>query len=211
MDRPTTPLINTFWDDFKAQARWILSTRINRLKQSSNLILQLTSDKLQELETAYNSNPTPENLDRVKLQSRMVTQLCTEKAKQSIFFCKQRIYEQGERVGRLLAYLAHLDDRPPVVVSLKDSEGHSITDPSQVASQFLHFYKNLYKSLSTHTQRELQTYLNTIQFPRLKPEQVKLLDAPITTQDITDVIAQLAKSKAPELDGLPLEFYATYS
>lgn len=141
----------------------------------------------------------------------MVTQLCTEKAKQSIFFCRQRIYEQGERAGRLLAYLAYMNDMPPVVVSLIDTEGNSITDPFQVASQFLQFYKNLYKSRTTHTQAELQTSLNTIQFPRLKPEQVKLLDAPITTQDISDAIAQLAKSKAPGLDGLPLEFSATYS
>lgn len=126
-------------------------------------------------------------------------------------FCKQREYEKGERAGRLLAYLAHIDDRPPVVVSVRVTQGNSITDPSQVASQFQQFYESLYKSQSVHTQREIQSYLNTIQFPRLNPEQVKLMDAPITIQNVTDAIAQLAKSKVPGLDGLPLEFYATYS
>lgn len=158
LDRPRdSPTLNLYWDEFKVQAHRTLSTRINRLKQSSNLIIQLTSDKLQELESIYNSNPTPENLDKVKLQSHMVTQLYIEKAKQRIFFCKQRIYEQGERAGRLLAYLAHLDDRPPVVVSLRDPEGNSITG-------------NLYKSQSTYTQREIQNFLNMIQFPRQNPE-----------------------------------------
>lgn len=38
-----------------------------------------------------------------------------------------------------------------------------------------------------------------------------MLDAPITTQDIATALSQLAKSKASGLDGLPLEFYTTYS
>lgn len=38
-----------------------------------------------------------------------------------------------------------------------------------------------------------------------------MLDAPITTQDIATALSQLAKSKALGLDGLPLEFYTTYS
>lgn len=38
-----------------------------------------------------------------------------------------------------------------------------------------------------------------------------MLDTPITTHDISIAITQLAKSKAPGLDGLPLEFFATYS
>lgn len=53
---------------------------------------------------------------------------------------------------------------------------------------------------------KLSTY-HTV--PRLNPEQIKQLEAPITTHDITKAISQLAKSKAPGLDGL--EFYATYS
>lgn len=38
-----------------------------------------------------------------------------------------------------------------------------------------------------------------------------LLEAPITVDDISTAISQLAASKAPGSDGLPLEFYATYS
>lgn len=88
--------LNTHWDDFKNHARRILSSRINRLKRESNTILQLTSDKLLDLEVAYNSNPSCENLNRVKLQTRLVTQLHIEKAKQRVFFVN-REYTNRER------------------------------------------------------------------------------------------------------------------
>lgn len=96
-------------------------------------------------------------------------------------------------------------------MSLRDPDGNSITDPCQVATKFQQFYGNLYKTQSTYMQGDIQNYLHTLQFPGLNPEKVKLLDAPITTHDIAEAIAQLAKSKAPGLDGLPLEFYITYS
>lgn len=81
--------------------------------------MQLTSEKLQELEEACYVDPSPYNLHRVKLQARTV----------NVFFCKQRVFQLGERSGKLLAYLAHLNDKPPVVVSLVTPEGVTLTDP----------------------------------------------------------------------------------
>lgn len=81
----------------------------------------------------------------------------------------------------------------------------------QVADTFLNFYSNLFKSQSNYTSEEIRSYLHTIQFPRLNLNQIKILDTQITTQDISTAISQLAKSKAPGLDGPPLEFYTMYS
>lgn len=66
---------------------------------------------------------------KVKLQNRLVTQLHIAKARQQVFFCKQRVFEHGEQAGKLLAHLVHLNDKPPVVVSLTAPQGGIITDP----------------------------------------------------------------------------------
>lgn len=109
-----------------------------------------------------------------------------------------------------MSYLPYLDDKPPVVVSLTEPDGSVFTDPPVVADRFLRFYGDLYRSQCNHTSQEIRAYLNTLQFPSLNLEQVQLLEAPITTQDITMALS-LAKSKAPGLDGLSLEFYTTYA
>lgn len=186
----------------------ILSTWINRSNRFSKRIILKSSDKLQELEEAFNGHPSHENLDRVKLQARDVTRLYTEKARQRLFFCKQKVFENGERSGKLLAYLAHLDNKPPVVVSLLDSDGNIPTDPPKVAAKLKSFYNTLYTSQSLHSAQDIRDYLQTIQFPHLTADQLKMLEAPITTDDITTALSQLAKSKAP---GLTLEFYTVYS
>lgn len=94
------------------------------------MIVKLIADKLQELEEAYHMHPSPENLGRVKLQARTMSQLYLEKARQKVFFCKARVYEHGEKAGKLLAYLAHLDDKPPVVLSLTGPDGRMMTNPT---------------------------------------------------------------------------------
>lgn len=107
------------------------------------------------------------------------------------------MFEYGERSGKLLAYLAHLDAHPPVVVSLTDPQGNDITDLQQVAEEFGKFYRTLYTSRVTHTPQETRDYLAGVKFPKLTKDQLDLLDAPITKEDISEAISCLAASKAP--------------
>lgn len=123
------------WESFKLHVKMLLSTRISRYKLSSKSALRQAEARLDSLEQAFRLNPSVDTVLSVKVQSRLVNTLHFEKAKQKIFFCKKRIFEYGEWAGRLLAYLAHLDHRPPVVVSLVDPTGQQITDPDLVAGE----------------------------------------------------------------------------
>lgn len=95
----TTETVPLAWDVFKNQARRILSSRINRFKQSSKLILQLTTDKLQELETAYALDPSSDNLQKVKLQTRVVSQMHIEK-NNKCFFANNGYLNMGNKQGK---------------------------------------------------------------------------------------------------------------
>lgn len=195
------------WDAFKLHARMILSTHINRHKATSKVLLRQSEDHLHMLEQTFQSDPTAANATLVRAQSRLTEQLHVEKAKQGIFFNKQRIFEHGERAGKLLAYMAHLEHKPPVIVSLQSASGTRITDPDLVAEEFRSFYSNLYCSTARYSQQELLAFLQGIDFPTLTPSQIAQLDAPITTDCIAEALAQLPASKASGSDGLPLEFY----
>lgn len=180
---------------------------VNRHKATSKALLRQAEDHLGTLEQTFQSDPTAANATLMRVQSRLTEQLHYEKAKQGIFFTKQRIFEHGERAGKLLAYMAHLEHKPPVVVSLQSTSGASITDPDLVAEEFKAFYSNLYSSRANYSQEELSAFLLTIDFPMLTPSQIAQLDAPITTDCITEALSQLPVSKPPGSDGLPLEFY----
>lgn len=153
------------WEMFKLRARSLLSTHINRLKKSSKIVIQQATEHLQVLEEAFHRDPSSSTANNLKIQTCQVSQLHIEKAKQHIFCCKQNIFEYGERSGKLLAYLAHLDSHPPVVVSLADSEGNDITEPQQVAEEFGKFYRTLYTSQVTQTIQDNRDYLAGVNFP----------------------------------------------
>lgn len=155
------------WEFFKLRVKMLLSTRISRYKLSSKSALRQAEARLESPEQAFQLDPSLDAASSVKVQSRLVNTLHFEKAKQKIFFCKQRIFEHRERAGILLAYLAHLDHRPPVVVSLVDPTGQRITDPDLVVGEFHVFFPTLYSSTTRYTHDELISFLQPVNFPLL--------------------------------------------
>lgn len=150
-------------------------------------------------------------MDLLRLQTRVVDQLHYEKVRGKLFFSKQKLFEYGERAGKLLAYLVHSEDRPPVVISLHGPGAGQITDPPSVTSQFRDFFEGLYTSMALDKRETMQLFLTGIPFPQLKEDQVAMLEAPLTTDEMTTAIGSFARSKSPGTDRIPIEFYSQYS
>lgn len=89
-------------------------------------------------------DPSQTNASLLKMQTRVVNQIQYAKARQKLFFTKQKHFEQGERAGKLLAYLVHSEDKPPVVITLQAPDGQKISDPPTVSSRFGEFFRDLY-------------------------------------------------------------------
>lgn len=64
---------------------------------------KVTAD-LAKAERAFVDDPSVERANTIKLHPRVVTQLRYEKSKRKLFFHKQKLFEHGEKVGKLLAY-----------------------------------------------------------------------------------------------------------
>lgn len=55
------------------------------------------------------------------------------------------------------------------------------------------------------------SFLSELPLPQLTEEQVEELEAPLMADKISGAIVEYHGSKALVLDGLPVEFYSTYS
>ncbi|KAJ1180241.1 hypothetical protein NDU88_005463 [Pleurodeles waltl] len=58
---------------------------------------------------------------------------------------------------------------------------------------------------------QIQTYLNGLQLPHLTTAQVEELEEEVPLDDLGEALSGMATGKAPDPDGLPVEFYCTYS
>lgn len=192
------------WDSFKSHAHMTLAQRITKYKKNSSHALKQAEQALTVIEREFSSNPTHFNADQLKQQTRIVSNMHFEKAERNIFYAKQRLYECGERAGRLLAYLAHMDLRPPTVVSLQSTNGEMISEPDRVAGEFRSYFMSLYTSTVDNTSEDTEALLSTVELPTLSQPHIEMLEAPISTDDIAEAMSHLKVSKAPDPMASPL-------
>uniref|UniRef100_A0A3B4ZND7 Reverse transcriptase domain-containing protein n=1 Tax=Stegastes partitus TaxID=144197 RepID=A0A3B4ZND7_9TELE len=57
----------------------------------------------------------------------------------------------------------------------------------------------------------VESFLTGLNLPTLNEEQQDVLDAPITTEEIVEVIRSLSSGKAPGLDGFTAEFFKCFA
>lgn len=199
------------WDSFKLFARTSLISHINRLKADFAGAFDKAVAELSSTEQEYVTNPYPAKADLLKLQTRVVNQLQFERARQKLFFSWQKLFEHEEKAGKLLPYLVHSEDRPPVVINLHGPGGGQITDPPSVTSMFRDFFAGLYTSTVSTELEPMNLFLESVTFPQLLSNQVVLLESLLTIDEIVTAIASFARSESLGSDGLPLEFYSQFS
>lgn len=57
----------------------------------------------------------------------------------------------------------------------------------------------------------MDSFLVELPFPQSSEDQAGELEAPLTIDEISRALAEFPRSKTPGSDGLPVEFYSTYS
>jgi len=91
---------------------------------------------------------------------------------------------------------------------LEKDQQRIFTTHNEIRKEIYAFYRNLYET--THTDQNILTHFLTPLLPKLDNGQKQTLRQPITQQELLLSIKEAEKGKSPGLDGLSVEFYATY-
>lgn len=141
---------------------------------------------------------------------RGVQLLKLKAAKKQLIYQSQRVFEQGERTGRLLAWLSREQTMSAHFANIRDRSGRLLSDPREINSCFAAYYEDLYSSRVGYTPEELQSFVDTLDF-LVQSEEARLkLDAPLTLKEVQMTVASMQAGKTPREDGLPAEFFVTH-
>ena len=136
-----------------------------------------------------------------------VNQLLTKKAESAIFFAKHRLYESGNKPGRLLARLARGRTESNTIPSLLDDNQVRHYKTKDINKIMRQFYQKLYSSECELSEERRKEFLDKVSLKSLAEEQKEKLTAPVTEKEVRAAIPSLKGGRAPGPDGFCPEFY----
>lgn len=199
------------WETFKVVIRGeIISYSASRNKVKKQAREKLI-ESIQKTDHQYAIAPTPE-LHREKLSLKARYDLLSmEKIERDLVFARARVYEYGEKAGRLLAQQLKIKSASQLIPRIKKTCQEITSDPQEINSIFQKFYSDLYTSEFPYDDSLMSTFLANVKLPSVKQDQKSNLDKPLQLQEIEDSIKAMQSGKTPGPDGFPVEFYKKFS
>lgn len=123
----------------------------------------------------------------------------------------RRVFEFGDKCGRLLAFLARPEFSPISIARIKNGLGVVVEESQEILQAFELFYADLYQSQGVPGREDMENYLSTVTLPVLERGDSEHLDRAITVEEIEGALKTFANHKSPGLDGFPVEWYRLYA
>ena len=201
----------TLWEAAKAVLRGSIIS-FSAAKKKDSLKEQLKLEKeLGEIEIEMRTHPSENTSRKMAATKSALDELLTQKAETSLLYARHRLYEMGNKPGKLLARLAAGRRESNNITSLIDSSGNKQHETKQLTKIMQTFYEKLYTSEHKPTVEGTPSFLELINTPSLIEEDKDTLCRPITKKEIIETIQSLQSGKAPGPDGYGPDFYKTFS
>ncbi|KAJ1201148.1 hypothetical protein NDU88_004963 [Pleurodeles waltl] len=102
---------------------------------------------------------------------------------------RQRLHREGDRCGRLLAWLLCCEHSTPVILSLRGPTGDRILGQTCVNASLREHLEAIYSSPQCDASSQTQEYLDGLQLPRLIGAQAVELEAELSLKELQGDLA----------------------
>lgn len=201
---------STLWEALKAFIRGqVISWKSLKNKQQREKETQLKKE-ITETDRQHSSSPSV-TLHKKKLALQTELELVyTSRTVKMLTKARHRYYEQGERMGKILAQQIKKQTASRMITEIRTDSGQVTRDLQGINDTFKCFYKKLYTSESKKNPTLIDMFFDKMSIPTISLENLEQLEKPITKQEIEQVINSMQNSKAPGPDGYTSEFYKAF-
>ena len=143
-----------------------------------------------------------EEFEKVKLQIEKVNE---KKVNGIKIRSRAQFIEENECNTKYFLNLESRNYKLKHITKLENSDGHKITDASEILKMLQQFYEKLYSD--TTDSNTLLDELFTTNLPQLTKDSVRELEQPLTEKEITRAVKILKTGRSPGSDGYTATFY----
>lgn len=197
------------WDAFKTVLRGAAISR--RVGECTTLLTSLTDveNRLGALEREVLANDVrKEDLQEAHIRH---AELLEDLRILDYRLYTQRQNAEADRAGPLLARIIQNTQDATPILEVTNSEGVLVNTHLDINDAFNSYYEALYAVTPVLPEHKFDSFFRDLQFPQVLEENKAELAKPITEAEIRAAIRALPRNKTPVSDGVPAEFYATYT
>ena len=198
------------WDAVKGCIRNKTISFASNLNKSKKHRINCLESEIAALEQEMLSNFSSENICKRQKLIDELNSLLRREAEFTIHRTRQNHYYNSARPSRLLAYKLRKNNDLAKISAIRTKEGDITSDPVRINSTLQLFYKSLYTSEVPHDDKVCSEFLQPLQLPKLPPEAVCSLEAPIHLEELRLAIKAMNRGRSPGLDGIPPELFEAY-
>uniref|UniRef100_A0A8C5M8J3 Reverse transcriptase domain-containing protein n=1 Tax=Leptobrachium leishanense TaxID=445787 RepID=A0A8C5M8J3_9ANUR len=174
--------------------------------------------RIHHLETLHKESLDPAQLtDLTTLRRELATVLNSTYHRHGLR-SKTFFFAHGDKSGRLMARMLRAHRSTTYITKIRDTHGKTQHLPNRILPTIRSYFMTLYElptpvtdaGRKLHSQK-IHAHLSQHVTRRLTPETAQLLDAPLTIEELSDVVKSSKTGKCPGPDGLPLQYYKRFA
>lgn len=203
----TTRLIE--WDALKVVIRGAAIGQVVGARQEIHKQLIDTEQKLNTLERESLTDP----LKKLELQQTHIDHADSLETLRVIDYnaYQQRKHTDADKPSTLLAGLVRDRPDPPTITRIRTAQSSIVNTQLEINTAFYQHLKTLYEAPPRVEHNAITGFLQDLPFPSLPNAVKQEINGPITQDELKLAIRSLNRTKVPGIDGLPVEFYTSYS
>uniref|UniRef100_A0A3Q2CN90 exodeoxyribonuclease III n=1 Tax=Cyprinodon variegatus TaxID=28743 RepID=A0A3Q2CN90_CYPVA len=142
---PSAPSAGVAWEALKAFLRGHIIQYASFKKRESLAKLQDLEQQIAITESSFKRNSSSANLNKLTKLKYEFNTIPSQKAAFSLFYVRQKYFEEGDKEGRLLARYIKQREALTTISAIKDDHGHLLFEPKRINTVFSNFYMDLYR------------------------------------------------------------------
>ncbi|KAI8521375.1 hypothetical protein Bbelb_011290 [Branchiostoma belcheri] len=208
-DIPSHDDLRSWWEDVKTRSKNLIILHSKRRAKNERLIERDLASRVDQLRSRLNSEgECPDTVKLYEEARERLNKTVLDRLEGQRLRSKVRSFEEDEKPSRFFFKTEREKGARKVVQEIRNPEGDTVSSREGILDTFEDFYSNLYRAGETDGQ-EQASFLDHLE-ASLSDSSRNFLDRPLSLEELGAALKEMAHSKTPGSDGLPMEFYQQF-
>lgn len=201
----------TLWAAHKVMIQGKFMQIASQLKRERLGEIERLEKEFTKLRSQHKKDPSKVPVSKLDTARLALNLALTAKADKKLRWTGAKFCQQWDKIGPMLASKLSLKTKSYTLLKFNMNNGTFTLNPQRIMQSFQAYYSDLYRVDLNTNLTQIDAFLEGLPLPFLGEGHGTELEAPITTEEVLEVIKKLKGGTAPGPDGFPVSYYKGFA